>query len=124
MELGRLFAAAGAPAELVARPARPRLARRGCELHLRDAAVRKHAAAVRRSRLHGDLGQTRGASRTLFERRDEAVHKCAQLGDGAVLRPDLANLAAERERHALRLDLPPVPRPCCLRLEVSLLLGV
>ena len=75
------------------------------DLHVRDASVSENHTAVGRARLYADLGQSLGARRTPGERLVEAVHVGHELFHRRVLGTDFADLAADRDIHALRLQL-------------------
>jgi hypothetical protein len=74
------------------------------DLHVgQHLAVRSHEPAVRGPRLHADLAQADEAAATAAV---VAVHERAQLVHVRVLPTHLADFAADRDGHALRLALP------------------
>src|ERR1035437_309590 len=101
-----------------------RLERIEVELHVRDGTVGEHHTTMRRAALHGDLRQPGHARRLRGERPVVAVHDGAEFRHGGVLRANLADFAAERDVHALRLQRAHVARDVHADLVVQpLLLG-
>ncbi len=79
---------------------------REVQLHVRDAATGERDAAVRRPGLHADLADPDRAGRPRVELAAVPVEVCPQLLDRRVLRPDLADLPADADRHAVGLERP------------------
>ena len=76
------------------------------ELDLGHAAVRQRHAAVRRAGLDADLGDPDGARGARLELAAVPVEVRPQLLDRRVLLADLADLAADADRHAVGLERP------------------
>jgi len=89
---------------------------------MRQRAVGVDEAAVRRAGLDADLAQADQRGASSLERGVIAVHVGAQLVHVGVLAADLADLAAHRHGHALRLVLADERREFGRQVDVHLLL--